>query len=165
MERINILEKKFQILTYKYPSKKYNEIKNELINLYSKCEPDENLFKPLMKKSSVIFIKYRKRIIGFTVITPNKLLKKYKDYKKKGGLKENGLFLTSLCGNNKYKGIGPVIFKYLDQYAEEHNYTYIGLHVSKERPRLKLFYEKNGFKNIDYLSKINKNFFIMRKDY
>ena len=165
MERINILEKKFEILTYKYPSTKYNEIKNELINLYSKCEPDENLFKPLMKKSSVISIQYRKRIIGFTVITPNKLLKKGKDYKKKGGLKKNRLFLTSLCGNKKYKGMRPIIFDFLNQYSEENNYIYVGLHVSKERPWLKPFYEKNGFKNIDYLSKKNKDFFIMRKDY
>ncbi len=152
--------KNINIQIIKYPSDIYSSIKQELIELYSKCEPDEDHFKPYMSNSYLLIVLYNKKIIGFTVLTPSRLLQKYKNYSLLGGLKKKGLFVTSLCGDNKYKGIAEFIFNTIDNYRD---YVYLFLNVDKERLWLKKMYEKNNFVNIDYLSNKNKNFYIMRR--
>lgn len=72
-------------------------------------------------------------------------------------------FITSLCGDNRYKGVAQPLFNFLSKYSAKKNYIYHLLHVSKERKYLKEFYEKIEFVIDKELTDNNDDFYIMHK--
>lgn len=132
-----------------FPSYAYNEIQIELRELYRLCEPDESDFEPFICPSRLIVGYSQGKIASFLVVSDTlEIQRQYpEDFEQKGGiLGSKGLFITSVCGNNKkYYGLLEKLVASLKSYAIEKGYAYLLLHVSSTRPWLIPKYERRGF--------------------
>ena len=163
--RIDISTITTSVRAYKYPSDDYGVIEDQLKSLYKVCEPDEEEFKPMVRDSIVVCLHHEDRVIGFLVITDTKILDDGSDtFTNKGGLRGvGGFFITSLCGDPRYRGISRPLFDWLYQHTRELGYSYLLLHASKARPHLRTFYEREDFRVNEEMTAKNTDFFIMSK--
>lgn len=133
-----------------FPSDAYDEIQIELRELYRLCEPDESDFEPFIRPSRLIVGYSRGKIASFLVVSDTlEIQRQYpEDFEQKGGiLGSKGLFITSVCGNNKkYYGLLENSVANLKSYAIVNGYAYLLLHVSSTRPWLIPKYERRGFR-------------------
>jgi hypothetical protein len=133
-----------------YPSARYNQIEPKLVALYAEVEPNEDAFYPLDKLKCVVSVLWAKtgELIAFDVLTSMDRLsagETQESFVAKGGLLERkGLFLTSLAGKRKYKGIAPLMIATNVTEAKRHGFSYILLHVSV--PKVRALYESLGFR-------------------
>jgi|SaaInlStandDraft_3_1057020.scaffolds.fasta_scaffold06220_3 hypothetical protein len=162
--RINIENIKSKIFLINYPSEQYDYYKEKIISLYKKCEPDEKTFIPLMDNTKIIILSdvTKNNIFGFLALTSTKIIQKMfpDDFYYKGGLSSPGLFMTSLCGNNLYKGVSNPLIKKLNKFKK---YDYILLHVSTKRKKVHNIYKKHGFNDNGIINIDDETFHIMRK--
>ena len=155
---------RFEIVLF--PSKAYNKIVFELRKLYKLCEPDEPPFEPSFTPSRLIVGYSQERIASFLVISDTREMQKYeprKDFERKGGLSdENGLFITSVCGDTeRYYGLLKKLFAQLISFASTKHYTYLLLHVSSTRPWLVPKYKSQGFEKSGEFTDKNDTFLIL----
>lgn len=77
-------------------------------------------------------IYYNDNLVGFGVTTDLAQFEKYPNFVSKGGIRDaKGLYITSIAGNPSYKGIVNILFKYIDEYANDNNYDYLLLEAKK----------------------------------
>jgi hypothetical protein len=138
---------------------KYKNYLLQIQQLYKICEPDESSFEPLNEFSKIILLFHNDIIIGFLVITNTETLENDPEFEDKGGIiGSKDLFVTSVCGNKKYKRVLPALLDELNIYKNNEGYQRIFLHVSMNRNGLSDYYNSLDFVNI---GQYNDNKFII----
>ena len=96
---------------------------------------DKKEFIPLSKEGGEAImwkILYEDQLAGFGVTTDLTQFENDSNFEIKGGIKSaKGLYITSIASNPSYKGIVSILFKYIDEYANDNNYDYLLLEAKK----------------------------------
>jgi hypothetical protein len=136
------------IESVQYPSDRYTQIEPKLVALYADVEPNEEMFNPLDKLQCTVQVLWStagNELIAFDVLTDTVLLSDDVDFAAKGGLIDRkGLFLTSLAGKRKYKGIAPLMIAANVEEAKKRGFDHILLHVSVDK--VQTLYASLGFR-------------------